>query len=55
LLRVLAAWLHGELIVPPAAQGARQKRDGAQARRRGTAATLAALGMKASGGAAEGK
>jgi hypothetical protein len=59
LLRVLAAWLHGELIVLPAAQGVREKRDGAQAWRRGTAAMLAVLGMKAaakaSGSAAESK
>ncbi len=59
LLRLLAAWLHGELIVVPAARGTPEKRDGAQAWRRGTAATLAALGMKAaakaSGAATEGK
>lgn len=47
LLRLLAAWLHGELIVVPAAQGARKTRDGTQAWRRGIVATLAALGMKA--------
>ena len=54
LLRVLAAWLHGELTVPPVAEGAREKRDGAPAWRRDTATTLTGLGMKA-GGAAEGK
>jgi hypothetical protein len=55
LLRLLAAWLHGELAASPAAaaQGTPEKAVGAQIWRRGGAATLTAA--KASSGAAEGK